>query len=209
VVRNAHADKMFPLAPAPCLQYAFSGPTEIVSNGRSIVTFNGNGPNVNTSATANNLTVPISGSVDANKFVTLTVTMPRLEATGPVTKTYSGAVGDDGIPRSRDSNSSPIVQSGGEWNLGAPLKCEKEAAPKEGPTVSFDPILGGLNVHITDRSGVTSQCTYDADGFRRTFRLDANGSTDLKIVPAVPKLANWNINITCDNGTSTQTTQFF
>jgi len=29
-------------------------------------------------------------------------------------------------------------------------------------------ILGGLNVHVTDRSGVTSQCTYDADGFTRT-----------------------------------------
>ena len=57
---------------------------------------------------------------------------------------------------------------------------------QEGPTVSFDPILGGLNVHITDRSGVTSQCTYDADGFTRTFRLEANSSTDLKIVPAVP-----------------------
>jgi YD repeat-containing protein len=81
--------------------------------------------------------------------------------------------------------------------------------PKEGPTVSFDPILGGLNVHITDRSGVTSQCTYDADGFTRAFRLDANSSTDLKIVPAVPKLDNWSINVTCDNGTSTQTTQFF
>lgn len=85
----------------------------------------------------------------------------------------------------------------------------KEAAPKEGPTVSFDPILGGLNVHITDRSGVTSQCTYDADGFTRTFRLEANKSTDLRIVPAVPKLDNWNITITCDNGTSTRTTQFF
>lgn len=192
-----------------CLQYGFAGPTEIVSNGRTIVTFNGDGPSVNTSATANNMTVPISGSVDENKYITLTVTMPGLEATGPVTETYSGAVGDDGIARGKVTNSSPIVQSGGGWNTGAPLKCIKEAAPKEGPTVSFDPIIGGLNVHITDRSGVTSQCTYDADGFKRTFRLEANSSTDLKIVPAVPKLANWNINVTCDNGTSTQTTQFF
>lgn len=195
-------------APA-CQQWAFSGPTSIVSNGRSIVTFNGDGPNVNTSATANSLTVPISGFVDANKFVTLSVTMPGLESTGPVTETYAGAVGDDGIARGKISNSSPIVQSGGDWSTGAPLKCAQQAAAKEGPTVSFDPIIGGLNVHITDRSGVTSQCTYDADGFQRTFRLDANGSTDLKIVPAVPKLDNWNINVTCDNGTSTQTTQFF
>ena len=192
-----------------CTQWAFSGPTEIMSNGRAIVTFNGNGPNINTSATANNLTVPINGFVDANKFVTLTVTMPGLEGTGPVTETYAGAVGDDGIARGKISNSSPIVQSGGAWNTGAPLKCAQEAAPKEGPTVSFDPIIGGLNVHITDRSGVTSQCTYDADGFQRSFRLEANSSTDLRIVPAVPKLANWNITVTCDNGTSTKTTQFF
>jgi hypothetical protein len=195
-------------APA-CLQYGFAGPTSIMSNGRAIVTFNGDGPNVNTSATANNLTVPISGFVDQNKFITLTVSMP---GPPPATETYAGAVGDDGIGRGRITNSSPIVQSGGEWSLGAPLKCITEAAPekpKEGPTVSFDPILGGLNVHITDRSGVTSQCTYDADGFTRAFRLEANSSTDLKIVPAVPKLDNWNINVTCDNGTSTQTTQFF
>ncbi len=193
-------------APPGCLQYGFAGPTEIVANGRTIVTFNGDGPSVNTSATANNLTVPIHGFVDANKFITLSVDMP---GPPPATETYAGAVGDDGIGRGRVSNTSPIVQSGGEWNLGAPLKCIKEAAPKEGPTVSFDPILGGLNVHITDRSGVTSQCTYNADGFTRTFRLEANSSTDLKIVPAIPKLDNWNINVTCDNGTSTQTTQFF
>jgi Domain of unknown function (DUF4189) len=33
-------------------------------------------------------------------------------------------------------------------------------APKQGPTVSFNKVLGGLESHITDRSGVTSQCTY-------------------------------------------------
>jgi hypothetical protein len=150
--------------------------------------------------------IPTSGVIHENKFIQITLAMP---GPPPATETYSGAVGDDGIARGTSSNTSPIVASGGTWSTAAPLKCAKEAAPKEGPTVSFDPILGGLNVHITDRSGVTSQCTYDADGFTRTFRLEANKSTDLKIVPAVPKLDNWNINITCDNGTSTQTTQFF
>lgn len=205
----AHAVPPAPLAPPACLQWGFAGPTGIVANGKTIVTFNATGPNVNTSATANALTVPINGFVDANKFITLSVSMP---GPPPATETYAGAVGDDGIARGRISNTSPIVQSGGEWSTAAPLKCDKVAAPekpKEGPTVSFEPILGGLNVHITDRSGVTSQCTYDADGFTRTFRLDANSSTDLKIVPAIPKLDNWNINIKCDNGTSTQTTQFF
>jgi YD repeat-containing protein len=205
----AHAVPLIPLAPPACLQYAFAGPTAIVSNGRTVVTFNATGPNVATTTT-DNLPVPINGFVDANKFVSLSLSMP---GPPPATETYSGAVGDDGIARGKVSNTSPIVQSGGDWSTAAPLKCDKEAAPeaapKEGPTVSFDPILGGLNVHITDRSGVTSQCTYDADGFTRAFRLEANKSTDLKIVPAIPKFDNWNITITCDNGTSTKTTQFF
>ncbi|MDT4999761.1 MAG: hypothetical protein QOK12_1866, partial [Mycobacterium sp.] len=38
-------------------------------------------------------------------------------------------------------------------------------APKLGPTVSFNPVLGGLEAHITDRSGVASQCTYVTDNF--------------------------------------------
>ena len=66
-----------------------------------------------------------------------------------------------------------------------PVKCAKET-PKEGPTVSYSPILGGLNVHVTDRSGTTSQCVYDSDGFTRTFRLEANSTFDIKVVPAVP-----------------------
>jgi hypothetical protein len=37
----------------------------------------------------------------------------------------------------------------------------------------------------------------------------ANSSYDLKIVPAVPQFRNWNITIACDNGTSTQTTDYF
>ncbi len=63
-----------------CAQWAFSGPTEIMSNGRAIVTFDANGPNINTSATANNLSdIPINGFVDANNFVDITVTMPDRE----------------------------------------------------------------------------------------------------------------------------------
>ena len=200
----AYAVPPAPLAPPACLQWAFGGPTELVANGRTVVSFNATGP----SFSGMSANIPITGSIDANKFVSISLSMP---GPPPATETYNGVVGDDGIARGKVSNTSPIVQSGSAWSTAAPLKCDKEApeAPKQGPTVSFDPILGGLNVHITDRSGVTSQCTYDADGFTRTFRLEANKSTDLKIVPAVPKFDNWNINITCDNGTSTQTTQFF
>ncbi|OBB00547.1 hypothetical protein A5662_14505 [Mycobacteriaceae bacterium 1482268.1] len=82
-------------------------------------------------------------------------------------------------------------------------------APKQGPTVSFDTIIGGLVAHITDRSGVSSQCTYATDNFNRAFALPANSKYDLRIVPAVPQFRNWTVTITCDNGTSTTATTYF
>lgn len=83
------------------------------------------------------------------------------------------------------------------------------AAPKLGPTVSFNPILGGLEAHITDRSGVSSHCTYVTDHVNRGFALAANSTFDLEIVPAVPQRRTWNVTITCDNGTTTHATTFF
>jgi hypothetical protein len=82
-------------------------------------------------------------------------------------------------------------------------------APKQGPTVSWDLVLGGFVAHITDRSGVTSQCTYVTDRVNRSFALPANSTYDLKVVPAVPLDRDWNVTITCDNGTSTQATHHF
>lgn len=82
-------------------------------------------------------------------------------------------------------------------------------APKQGPTVSFKTIVGGLVAHITDRSGVSSQCTYVTDGVNRSFALPANSAYDLKIVPAIPQFRNWTVMITCDNGTSTTATTYF
>ena len=82
-------------------------------------------------------------------------------------------------------------------------------APKLGPTVSFNPILGGLEALITDRSGVSSQCSYATDNYNRAFALPANATYDLKIVPAVPRFKNWTVTISCDNGTSTQATTYF
>jgi hypothetical protein len=69
--------------------------------------------------------------------------------------------------------------------------------------------LGGLQAHIADRSGVSSQCTYTTDNYNRNFALPANSTYDLKIVPAIPQFRNWNVTITCDNGTSTQATTYF
>jgi hypothetical protein len=82
-------------------------------------------------------------------------------------------------------------------------------APLLGPTVSWNPVLGGLEAHITDRSGVASQCTYATDNFNRGFGLSANSTYDLRIVPAVPRFRNWDVTITCDNGTSTQASTYF
>ena len=82
-------------------------------------------------------------------------------------------------------------------------------AAKQGPTVSWDPIIGGLVAHITDRSGDTSQCTYTSEFYSRSFPLNANSTFDLRIVPAIPRFQNWDVTISCDNGTKTQTTTFF
>lgn len=81
--------------------------------------------------------------------------------------------------------------------------------PKQGPTVSFEPVVGGLVAHITDRSGVSSQCTYATDDYNRSFALPANSTYDLRIVPAVPRFRHWTVTITCDNGTSTTATTYF
>ncbi len=82
-------------------------------------------------------------------------------------------------------------------------------APLQGPTVSFKTIVGGREADITDRSGVSSQCTYATDNFNRGFALQAHSTYNLKIVPAVPQFKNWTVTITCDNGTSTTATDFF
>jgi hypothetical protein len=70
-------------------------------------------------------------------------------------------------------------------------------------------IVGGLEAHITDRSGVSSQCTYATDNVNRSFALPANSTYDLRIVPAIPQFRNWTVTITCDNGTSTTATHYF
>ena len=82
-------------------------------------------------------------------------------------------------------------------------------APKLGPTVAFNKVLGGLEAHITDRSGVSSQCTYATDNINRSFALPANSTYDLRIVPAIPQFRNWNVTVACDNGTSTTASTYF
>jgi hypothetical protein len=91
----------------------------------------------------------------------------------------------------------------------APPAPPAPAPPKLGPTVSFKTIIGGLQAHVTDRSGVSSQCTYTMDNYNRSFALAANSASDVRIVPAIPQFRDRNVTIACDNGTKTQTTTRF
>jgi hypothetical protein len=70
-------------------------------------------------------------------------------------------------------------------------------------------VLGGLVAHVNDRSGIASQCTYTSDWYTRSFFLPANATYDVVIVPAIPKLANWEVTVSCDNGAITHTSTFF
>lgn len=88
------------------------------------------------------------------------------------------------------------------------------AETHEGPTVNWRPIAGGLQAKITDRSGVTSQCEYASSTpgrppYDRSFALKANSTFNLDIIPAIPAFQNWDVTITCDNGTKTETSTFF
>ena len=125
--------------------------------------------------------------------------------------TAFGAASLVGIPAAQANPVVPLapcdfdnVLIGDYCNIPGP-----QTQPLQGPGVSWDPRLGGLTAHITDRSGVASQCSYTSDFYTRSFFLPANSTHDLAIVPAVPALRNWDVSVSCDNGTSTQTSTFF
>src|SRR5262245_44821641 len=92
---------------------------------------------------------------------------------------------DNAVGKLENRQGVRIVASGCS-NGAVPPPPAPPAPPKLGPTVSFNPVLGGLEAHITDRSGVASQCTYVMDDVNRSFALAANSTFDLKIVPAIP-----------------------
>jgi hypothetical protein len=99
------------------------------------------------------------------------------------------------------------------WESVAALTCPAAQAPatqpKQGPTVSAKPGLTGVTFHVTDRSGAASQCTYSSEGFTSdSFSLPANGSFDL-FVPAIREFRNRTGTITCDNGTTANTSVNF
>jgi len=128
------------------------------------------------------------------------------------TATTARAAEDQARQKLQAQQGARIVVSGcsnGAISPPPPPPPPPPPAPKLGPTVSFNPILGGLEAHITDRSGVASQCTYAMDDINRSFALAANSTFDLKIVPAIPRFRDRSVTITCDNGTKTQATTRF
>ena len=94
------------------------------------------------------------------------------------------------------------------WEDVQPAAPPAQQAPKQGPLVSGQPGLTGVTFHVTDRSGVASQCTYSSEGYTDSFGLPANGSFDL-FVPAIRMFKTRTGTITCDNGTSTNTSVFY
>lgn len=109
----------------------------------------------------------------------------------------------------RDQAASDNAAASSRRQTSQPAPPPPPPPPQQGPGVSWEPTLGGLTAHVTDRSGVASQCTYTSDFYQRSFFLPANQTYDLVIVPAIPKFQNWNVTVKCDNGTTTNTSEFF
>lgn len=198
----AQALPPFPLAPGDCQQWGFPGPVTLIQSTGEVLTFSSTGPTASGPAPlaqgGPTKQGNVTGNIDANGHINLT----WIQSSNNSTVGFSGQVAPNGdASGTRDPNNQVT------WRSGGPMTCVTKT-PKEGPTVSFDPVIGGIIAHVTDRSGVTSQCQYTADFFNRSFRLEANSTTDLKIT-APPLLRNWDVDITCDNGTSTHTTTFF
>jgi hypothetical protein len=81
--------------------------------------------------------------------------------------------------------------------------------PLQNPVVASTPGVTGVTFHVTDHSGVASQCTYASEGFTsNSFSLPANGTFDL-FVPAIREFRNRTGIVTCDNGTRAGTSAIF
>jgi hypothetical protein len=125
----------------------------------------------------------------------------------PAAKPAVGLPGEvTSLPGNGISSSGPTLEPQAP---SAPTAAPPAPKPLQGPTVSAQPGLTGVTFHVTDRSGVASQCTYSSEGFTSaSFSLPANGSFDL-FVPAIRQFRNRTGTVTCDNGTSASTSVFF
>jgi hypothetical protein len=204
----AQAVPSIPLAPPVCAQFSFGFTTLDI---RDIpMTFTGDGPHVDTTATLPSVQGVaqqghLSGGVDQNGHVDLTMT--AIGGGG----TASHFVGDVGA----DGTASGTVTGPGDtsnpWHTTAPLKCEEQAQP----AVPTDAIV--VNVHQTpinvtvdvqNTSTTPGDCTYDAKPtdnpflppVHRDFHLNASpakgSSTGLDFL-APPLGATYHLVISC------------
>jgi hypothetical protein len=211
---------------AKCLEWGFPGAVTVNVTGNFVppdddgFTLSFNGTGVVTGAVPAKMSgVPIVGSVDGTAVGAVgydgAVRITFESNQNPPVKIELGGNLNDGAIASGPTDN-------GQWRASPAFKCIKEdtaaAAPpqpqpqpgaqKQGPAVTAEPGLAGVTFHITDRSGVASQCTYSSEGYQDSFSLPANGSHDL-FVPAVRLFKERTGEITCDNGTSTPTSVFY
>lgn len=199
-----------PLAPGDCAQWGFSGPTTLLRETTTeTASFTGTGPHVEAPGTWTSSNGPtkqgnVVGDIDPNGHINVVF---NFKNGGSVT--LAGEVGPNGQASGLSEPNNEVP-----WHSLAPMSCAQGAAAaqagtKEGPSIALDPGIGTLTIHITDHSGVASNCHYNSDFVNRSFKLPANGTTDLKVVPAVPLFIDHQVDITCDNGTESHTSAFF
>jgi hypothetical protein len=123
-----------------------------------------------------------------------------------------GAAGFIGIPTAQadpDCSGPPPDPNNVLWGDYFYVCQQGQNKPPAAPSISWDQGFGTLTAHVTDHSGVASRCTYTSGLVDRSFPLPANGTFDVVIAPAVPASRNWDVNVTCDNGTVLNTSKFF
>lgn len=189
------------------------------------ITFNGTAKNINVPASMTGLPAlaegTMAGTITGNN-VSLTFTQA-----GPngVVLALNGTVGI--IDKSWQAQGKTGGKyAGGNWHSSllaclaveqspdqAPPAAENAPPPadqaKPQPDISAEPVIGGLVVRVTDKTGVASRCHYDSELVDRDFDLGAKATASIRIVPAVPLFKNWTVTVTCDNGASRTTDIFF
>lgn len=149
----AQAIPPVPLAPGNCGDFEFPGNVQLNLSSGDRLTFLANGKDSSGPANwSNNKDFP-------GTFVgSIGLTFVDIDFTDDKGSTHlQGKMAPNGI-----ASGNVRELSGVTWTSTTPFKCielAKSATPGEGPTVTFNPLVGGMQVEVTDRSGVASQCT--------------------------------------------------
>jgi hypothetical protein len=134
---------------------------------------------------------------NTTKTATLIIKFEGGDKSVPITLNATGGTPSNGTISPSNGTASP---SNG---TAADLTKDSALAP---PTIALESIPAGVAVNITDHSGVASNCVYTAPLVMRNFKLPANDSAAVKIVPLAKLGIPYPIHITCDNGAKLDTT---